>query len=131
MSEQRTFEQELVEVAYKWKHTWMNQRQNSKEDFENYHRRAFGVDANMIHHLAKMMAEAFNGHADQLQSKLDIYEKALEKCITAFSCIRHNCPVDGLMLAIDISQQIVIKAIDVAEKAARQALEDAKKVDKR
>lgn len=40
-----------------WLGYWMNQKQNSEEDFKNYFRRAFGVDANMRHHLAKMLED--------------------------------------------------------------------------
>lgn len=45
------------EIITKWKFTWMNQRQNDQADFENYHRRAFGIDSNMIHSLAEMLAK--------------------------------------------------------------------------
>lgn len=45
------------EIVENWKMYWMSQRQNSKEDYENYWRRAFGVDANMMHSLADMIAK--------------------------------------------------------------------------
>jgi hypothetical protein len=45
---------DLIEV---WLSYWMNQTQNSEADRANYFRRAFGVDANMRHHLAKLLAE--------------------------------------------------------------------------
>jgi hypothetical protein len=48
----------LLEIILEWKHFWMNQRQNSQADYENYHRRAFGIDANMQHHLATMLLAA-------------------------------------------------------------------------
>ncbi len=48
----------FLEVILKWQHFWMNQTQNSEEDFDNYFGRALGVDANMRHHLARMLAEA-------------------------------------------------------------------------
>lgn len=47
----------LLEVVEKWQAFWMDQRQNSKEDYENYWRRAFGVDANMRHNMARMLSE--------------------------------------------------------------------------
>lgn len=48
----------FIGVIEKWQCYWMNQRQNSEEDYQNYWRRAFGVDANMKHHLARMIVEA-------------------------------------------------------------------------
>lgn len=51
-------EEFFIQVIEKWKAYWMNQRQNSTEDYENYFRRAFGVDANMKYSLAKMLVEA-------------------------------------------------------------------------
>lgn len=51
-------EEFFLKVVRDWKHFWMNQRQNSKEDHENYCVRALGVDANMTHHLAKMLNES-------------------------------------------------------------------------
>lgn len=52
-------EDAALEVIKEWKHTWMNQRQNSEADFQNYFDRAFGVDANMQHSLAKKIADRF------------------------------------------------------------------------
>lgn len=43
-----------------WKHHWMNQTQNSEEDRKNYFNRAFGVDANMKHDLARRLSVAFS-----------------------------------------------------------------------
>ncbi len=48
----------FLEIITEWKFFWMDQRQNSKEDFENYHRRAFGIDANMKHDLANRLARS-------------------------------------------------------------------------
>lgn len=47
----------FLELVERWQSIWMNQKQNSKEDYENYWRRAFRVDANMRHHLADMIAK--------------------------------------------------------------------------
>lgn len=49
---------EILEVIHEWKMFWMNQTQNNPQDYENYFHRALGVDANMSHHLAKMLHEA-------------------------------------------------------------------------
>lgn len=48
-------EHEILEVVREWKHFWMNQTQNGEADYKNYFNRAFGIDANMSHHLAKML----------------------------------------------------------------------------
>lgn len=42
-----------------WVMFWMNQKQNNEQDYQNYLRRAIGVDANMRHHLAKKLHEQF------------------------------------------------------------------------
>lgn len=61
-------EDNIRKVILDWKHYWMNQTQNSKEDYDNYFKRAFGIDANMqcdlarkIAALAKMESLNFNG----------------------------------------------------------------------
>ncbi len=48
----------FLKVVEEWQFYWMNQKQNSKEDYENYFSRAFGVDANMRHSLADRAAKA-------------------------------------------------------------------------
>jgi len=60
--------EEARELIFEWKFFWMNQTQNSKEDFENYHRRAFGVDANMIWDLAQRISDATNAKEENCQS---------------------------------------------------------------
>ena len=52
--------EKLLKIIREWKFGWMNQRQNSQADYENYFNRAFGVDANMIHSLAKQIVDKFN-----------------------------------------------------------------------
>lgn len=47
----------FLDVIEMWQGVWMNQTQNSEADRANYFRRAFGVDANMRHHLARLLAE--------------------------------------------------------------------------
>jgi hypothetical protein len=54
-----TKKEKILEVAREWKHFWMNQRQNSEEDYQNYFNRAFGIDANMIHDLADRITKSF------------------------------------------------------------------------
>lgn len=49
---------EILTIIEDWKFFWMSQTQNSKEDYENYYRRAFGVDANMMHSLADRIEKA-------------------------------------------------------------------------
>ena len=45
-----------LKIVEEWQQYWMFQKQNSPEDHENYFRRAFGIDANMRHHLAKLFS---------------------------------------------------------------------------
>lgn len=59
-------EEEILTVIHEWKHYWMNQKQNSKEDYENYYRRALGVDANMAHHLADLICEKLKESDDEI-----------------------------------------------------------------
>ena len=47
----------MKEVIDEWLLYWMNQTQNSEADYHNYLRRAMGVDANMRHHLAKLISD--------------------------------------------------------------------------
>lgn len=48
----------VLKIIQEWKYFWMNQSQNSEEDFKNYFDRAFGIDSNMMHHLAKLISES-------------------------------------------------------------------------
>lgn len=45
-------------IIDQWKYFWMDQKQNSEQDYQNYLRRAMGVDANMVHHLASLIAKS-------------------------------------------------------------------------
>lgn len=51
-----------------WKHAWMNQRQNSEADYQNYFHRAFGIDANMQHSLATRLVNRFHGTPTEMDS---------------------------------------------------------------
>ena len=46
-----------LKIIQEWKHAWMNQYDNGQSDHDNYFRRAFGIDANMKHSLAKLLME--------------------------------------------------------------------------
>lgn len=48
----------FLKVILEWKYSWANQTQNNEQDFQNYFRRAMGVDANMIHSLALKLVKA-------------------------------------------------------------------------
>ena len=50
--------EKYIRIIEKWKSYWMNQTQNDEADYQSYLRRAVGVDANMKHHLAQMLADA-------------------------------------------------------------------------
>jgi len=58
ISQSKFNEEFFLKIIRDWKSSWMNQRQNSEADYENYFKRAFGVDANMIHSLAKSLETA-------------------------------------------------------------------------
>lgn len=45
----------FLDTIQEWKYFWMNQKQNSEQDFQNYQRRAMAVDANMQDHLASCL----------------------------------------------------------------------------
>lgn len=45
----------ILEIIHAWKYYWMNQTQNSKQDFDNYRDRSWGIDANMMHDLADLI----------------------------------------------------------------------------
>lgn len=59
--------EQVLEVIGDWKSFWMNQTQNNQQDYENYYRRAFGVDANMKYNLAKRIIEEFDPHSSLLE----------------------------------------------------------------
>lgn len=50
-------EDNYLKIIQEWKHAWMNQYSNGHADHDNYFRRAFGIDANMKHSLAKLLME--------------------------------------------------------------------------
>lgn len=54
----RMTEEFFLKIIRDWKYSWMNQTQNDQKDYENYHRRAFGIDANMVHSLADRIVTA-------------------------------------------------------------------------
>lgn len=64
---------EFLTVAREWKSFWMNQIAvtGDQRDHDNYFRRAFGVDANMIHNIALRMRERCGDRIKSLQSQLD------------------------------------------------------------
>lgn len=67
---------QALDLIIKWKSFWMNQTQNSPKDHKNYFSRAIGVDANMKHHLANMIAEATECEIERIkdQNKLLNFE---------------------------------------------------------
>lgn len=77
---QRFDKEHFLKVVQEWKHFWMNQNQNSKEDHRNYFNRAFGIDANMAHHLADKLAE--NGKSARMAEMLLAAVEALELIAT-------------------------------------------------
>lgn len=86
-----------LEIIESWLSYWMNQTQNSESDRANYFRRAFGVDANMRHHLAGKLAESLQARetallkeieelkADlvTLEAQFQLVDEAHERCVIA------------------------------------------------
>lgn len=52
-------EENLLEAIEEWQSFWMHQTQNSQDDYLNYRRRAFGIDANMRHSLMRSILRTF------------------------------------------------------------------------
>lgn len=68
--------EKFLKIIDEWKCFWMNQRQNNEADFQNYFRRAMGVDANMEHSLARMLAKhALDERASQAAALAEVREK--------------------------------------------------------
>lgn len=61
----------FLDVICKWKSFWMNQTQNSEDDRQNYFNRAYGVDANMKHHLAEMCSKAAIAAVSEASGEFD------------------------------------------------------------
>lgn len=62
-------EEFFLKIVEEWKHYWMDQTQNSEADRENYFSRAFGVDANMKHDLARRLAKKVSSPSVKLQEE--------------------------------------------------------------
>lgn len=56
----------FIKIIDDWKAFWMNQTQNSEDDFQNYFNRAIGIDANMKYSLARRLEKAVNDKVDEL-----------------------------------------------------------------
>lgn len=52
---------ELLDIIEKWQWDWMNQTQNSVQDFQNYFNKSVGIDANMRHSLADRILRVMEG----------------------------------------------------------------------
>lgn len=52
-------EQNILEAIEEWQFFWMDQTQNSQDDYLNYRSRAFGIDANMRHSLMRNILKTF------------------------------------------------------------------------
>lgn len=75
----RETEEKMLEVVRKWKHFWMNQKQNSEADYKNYFERAFGIDANMTHHLAKMITDEMLQPDERIFNREEFKEVVLQR----------------------------------------------------
>ncbi len=83
-----SLQEQCKEVVDDWRAYWMNQTQNSKEDYDNYFRRAMGVDANMGHHLARKFAEFVAARAQESEK--------VERLIRAAKAVGKQCANTGM-----------------------------------
>ena len=70
-----------MDIVQEWKSFWLNQRQNSQEDYENYSRRAMGIDANMKHHLADLIDARTLPLREAVAKVLDAASEALPSVV--------------------------------------------------
>lgn len=62
-----------------------------------------------------------------LLKECEAMAEALKTHLQAISCLKHNCPVDTMFLALNPSQPIVLEAIDMSQKESTEALARFKK----
>lgn len=79
-------------IANDWKLFWMSQTQNSKQDYDNYFRRALAVDANMRAHLESLISAALVD-ASKVTECAE-FESAFEKTFKTYPVM----PMDKLFL---------------------------------
>ncbi len=94
------------DLIEKWKYYWMNQKQNSKEDYHNYFQRAFGVDANMMAHLEKLIEAEISKLTSEIAVARERYGPAGYKIISEVAVLRAEnelLRVNGNGLAIKIT----------------------------
>lgn len=101
----------FCQIIDQWKSYWMNQTQNSKEDYENYWRRAFGVDANMSYHLADLLTKATkHAHQQAAESVAELVE-ALESTNKTLRYIQEEYArghgVHLISTAIDLNLRLI------------------------
>lgn len=64
----------FLKLIREWKFSWMNQTQNSQEDYQNYFERAFRIDSNMIHSLANRLEDAVEKQVKSMDENLTVEE---------------------------------------------------------
>lgn len=92
----------FVNVIVKWKSYWMNQKQNSEADYQNYLHRALGVDANMKYHLARLMQESVApalSRIAELEAEISMYTKVQELCRYTDSDLERRQKISALEIA--------------------------------
>jgi len=92
-----------LKIIQEWKHAWMNQYGNGQSDHDNYFRRAFGIDANMKHSLAKRLME--NSVPTEAITRLaESYLQALDHVAQLTNQLEadyEHTPLDGRRALID------------------------------
>lgn len=90
-------------VFDKWLGYWIYQKQISQEDYENYSRRALGVDANMRCHLVKLIQDEFLPIIDTLVKRDQILSEAIirtQEQLNKWSCGACSTMLDAPVLRI-------------------------------
>jgi len=107
--ENRASKDPYMTVIDEWRAYWMDQTQNSKEDYDNYFRRAFGVDANMQHHLAKLLSQREANNITALAESALIMLEALERAENII--VEDNCDECGTFQGVRYHVKPVTEAI--------------------
>ncbi len=101
-------EAEALKIIRAWRMYWMSQYQNSKEDFDNYNRRALGVDSNMQHNLAGMFARWMAERKD-----LELYYQSNESFDTVMKIMGER---DVLQYKLAAANVVVNKLEDMIKR---------------
>lgn len=115
---------ERKEIISRQRQWWIEFSGDPKDDqTENYKRYVSGQEFKPLSHSDEVIHVVEYEAYRQAKQKVIILLDALKECKSAFSCMRHNTLWDALVLGLDPSYQIAMRAIDFAEIKATQVLE--------